>query len=246
MMGFSLKSLQAPLSKAAQIELDFEYQIVRSNRKTMAIHVSVQGVQLRIPHQMTDQFALKFLIKKQQWVKKQLLKHASKSSLIPKLEIGQEILWLGTGHKIQYIKDTKMGISLQQKQFIVTAPKLPTKHQLIKLFQDFFKLQAKQLLVPLTEETCGNMGLLSRLSAVRFRRTKSKWGHCTRQGNIQYNWLIMGAPLEVIEYLVVHEVAHLQYPHHQADFWKLVERTCADYKNHDKWLNQNSIQLTWM
>ncbi len=121
----------------------------------------------------------------------------------------------------------------------------PTSEQLQKLFIQYFKSQAKDMLTKLTYQQADQMHLLHKLNGVRFRRTKTKWGHCTNKGVIQFNWLIMGAPIKVIEYLVVHEVAHLKHPNHQAAFWSFVKQYCENYKAEDKWLKENGIKLGW-
>ena len=81
------------------------------------------------------------------------------------------------------------------------------------------------------------VGLL--ISLVSFRKTKTKWGHCSTRGIIQFNWLIMMAPNEVIDYLVAHEVSHLVHMNHSTDYWRVVSSLCPNYKIHRDWLREN-------
>jgi predicted metal-dependent hydrolase len=225
--------------------LDFEFKIVRSKRKSIAIHIVQQGVEVRIPNKVSNDFAVKFLMSKQKWVKIKLNEQQQINKALPKVSIGESILWKGKLHVITYQVAQKTQLIKGDKTFIVCASTIPSEQKLLNLFELFFKQQAKEYLTELTINIAQDMAVSSKLSEVRFRRTKSKWGHCTSKGNIQFNWLVMGAPVEVINYLVIHEVAHLTYPNHQASFWQRVQYYCSNYKMHDKWLKDNGFKLSW-
>ena len=73
---------------------------------------------------------------------------------------------------------------------------------------------------------------------------RTKWGGCSRRRNLSFNWrLVMAAP-EVLDYIVVHELAHLAEPHHSTKFWLLVRSYCPDYDRHRRWLRDNKGRLT--
>ena len=76
------------------------------------------------------------------------------------------------------------------------------------------------------------------------RFTRSKWGHCTSEGVLQYNWHIVLAPEPVVDYLVAHEVCHLRHLNHSAHFWALVASVCPDYQAQRDWLKANGRCLT--
>lgn len=225
---------------------DFPYSIVRSQRKTAAIHVSPRGVQIRIPHGVSDEFALRFLDDKQSWVRKKLVEQAQKKALIPEVAIGKTLLWQGEEKTLIYQKGLRWRIFWQSHLLVIEGPQEPAKDKVLALLESFFKSQAKQVLTALTLHVTEKLNLKHRLNKVTFRRTKSKWGHCTSAGVIQYNWLIMGAPEAVIYYLVCHEVCHLQYGNHGKQFWNLVERTCPNYVEGKQWLKENGLLLDWM
>ena len=73
-----------------------------------------------------------------------------------------------------------------------------------------------------------------------FRLQKSKWGSCGSNGHISLNWGLITCPFEVMEYVVIHELAHLKHQNHSKRFWALVESFCPDYKQHKKWLKNNN------
>lgn len=225
---------------------DFPYSIVRSQRKTAAIHVSPRGVQVRIPHGVTDEFALRFLDDKQSWVRKKLGEQAQQQALIPEVAIGKTLLWQGEEKTLIYQKGLRWRIFLQSHLLVIEGPHEPAKDKVQVLLESFFKSQAKQVLTALTHHVAEKLHLQNRLNKVTLRRTKSKWGHCTSAGVIQYNWIIMGAPEAVIYYLVSHEVCHLKHGNHGKQFWNLVERICPNYIAAQKWLKENGLKLDWL
>ena len=79
--------------------------------------------------------------------------------------------------------------------------------------------------------------------AVGVRYYKSRWGSCNSRGELQFNWLLLMAPPEVVDYVVVHELAHLRHFNHSPAFWQLVERVMPDYARHRTWLKQQVIPV---
>ena len=78
---------------------------------------------------------------------------------------------------------------------------------------------------------------------ITIRNQKTKWGSCTREGNLNFNCLLMMAPPEVLDYVVVHELCHRLEMNHSARFWGQVQKVMPDYKKHRKWLKENGGSL---
>lgn len=72
---------------------------------------------------------------------------------------------------------------------------------------------------------------------------KTRWGSCSKKGNINLNWRLIMAPLHVIDYVVVHQLCHLKVMNHSKDFWNLVVSILPDYHESRKWLNVNGNRL---
>lgn len=83
-----------------------------------------------------------------------------------------------------------------------------------------------------------------RINRISIRGQKTRWGSCSRLGNLNFNWKLIMAPQAVIDYIVIHELAHLKEMNHSSRFWSLVESLCPDYKKHRKWLKENGLRLT--
>lgn len=78
---------------------------------------------------------------------------------------------------------------------------------------------------------------------ITIRHQRTRWGSCSGKGNLNFNCLLMLAPAEVLDYVVVHELCHRKEMNHSSQFWAEVERVCPDYRTHRKWLKQNGISL---
>ncbi len=78
---------------------------------------------------------------------------------------------------------------------------------------------------------------------VTIRAQRSRWGSCSRAGNLNFNCLLMLAPPEVRDYVAVHELCHRKEMNHSARFWAEVERICPDYRVHRQWLKDNGSAL---
>jgi len=72
---------------------------------------------------------------------------------------------------------------------------------------------------------------------------KSRWGSCSAKGKVDFNWKIMMAPNQIVDYVVVHELCHLKYHDHSVRFWKSVERVIPEYAECKEWLKANAGQL---
>ncbi|EAT11316.1 M48 family metallopeptidase [Bermanella marisrubri] len=222
-----------------------DYAIRYSRRKTAAIHITQQGVELRLPHGVSESWGHQFIQQKRDWIERKLKEQSRYTQHIPNLEWGSTILWHGQPVPLTYQPATQASLKLTPHGFVFSAKTEPNKEIRKKWLADFFKQEARNYLTSLTNEKVAALNLQDQLKAVRLRYTKSKWGHCSSVGNIQYNWLIMGAPFEVIDYLVCHEVSHLIHLNHSPAFWQQVAKICPDYKKHQAWLKQEGVRLAW-
>lgn len=78
---------------------------------------------------------------------------------------------------------------------------------------------------------------------ITLRQQKTRWGSCAASGNLNFNWLLILAPPEVLDYVVVHELCHRREMNHSQAFWKEVEKILPDYRERQKWLKDNGWRL---
>ena len=88
-----------------------------------------------------------------------------------------------------------------------------------------------------------NMHYRFAFGRVSIKEQKSRWGSCSRQGNLNFNWRLLLAPLPVLDYVVIHELAHLKELNHSPRFWAIVAQTCPEYAARRRWLRQHGRDL---
>ena len=232
----------------AQTALSNHYRIVRSRRKTVAIHVKGEQVEVRAPHSVDTRWIAAFVDSKQLWINKQLLLQKQRAQETLTLAHQAPIYLLGQELKQHWLyNQTRSFIQQENDQLIIG---LNTNHtnaaaQAHKLISQWLKQQASELMTPLTRELAKQLKLDYKLSDVRYRKTKSKWGHCTQNGVIQYNWLAIMAPRFVVDYLICHETCHLQFMNHSRQFWQLVDHCYPNSESAKQWLKQHGHRL-WL
>jgi len=97
-----------------------------------------------------------------------------------------------------------------------------------KHIDTFYKEKAKECIPDLVNYWASVMQLT--YNKCSFRKTRRQWGSCSRNNNLSFNTMMMKLPQDIIEYIVVHELAHIVHKHHQKSFWSLVEKHLPDYK----------------
>ena len=78
---------------------------------------------------------------------------------------------------------------------------------------------------------------------VRIKEQKTRWGSCSKKGNLNFNWKLIMAPAWVLNYVIVHELCHLRYLNHSKEFWSILANYMPDYKNATAWLKENGSAL---
>jgi predicted metal-dependent hydrolase len=79
-----------------------------------------------------------------------------------------------------------------------------------------------------------------KVNGIRMKNNASNWGSCSTKGNINISVRLMMANEAAVDYVIIHELAHLKEANHSSRFWKIVEQACPDYKIHERWLKENS------
>ena len=105
----------------------------------------------------------------------------------------------------------------------------------------FLKLAARQRLQAASERYAAQLG--ARFSKITLRDTRSRWGSCSHTGALSYNWRLVMAPPEVLDYVAAHEVAHLREMNHSSAFWAVVAGLRPDYARDRAWLKREGGRL---
>jgi len=136
--------------------------------------------------------------------------------------------------------EARRGVWKEEMQLKVSGPEA----HLPRRVQDWFKREARrrftERLQHYREAVAGRTGKL------RLTDTKSRWGSCAANGTISLSWRLICTPVNVQEYVLAHEAAHLREPHHGPAFWRLVEELVPQPKADRAWLRQHGLALQRM
>ena len=228
--------------------LGFEFSIARSaRRRTVSIEVRAANVVIRAPLNVANTFLMGFLQQKAAWVRAKIAEQQVTLAAQPPTTV------YGQGTHIPFMNET-LGlvigrgsraaitrIGAQLHILLSTRVRMTEQEQIRALLARWYQQQALHILTRKTGEVCARAGLS--YTSVKVRATRSKWGHCTSKGVIQYNWQILLAPEAIVDYLVAHEVSHLRHQNHSADFWALVTSLCPSCKADRAWLKAKGATL---
>ena len=223
---------------------DVPYRLVRSRRrKRLGLVLAASGVEVRIPERCAARHGHQFLQENIHWVRTQLLRADTRASEVPQYQyrFGETLPWLGRPHRLQRAaRPGDSGIA-DGVIAVYTRAVEPGESQLQAALQRLLQREALALLGHKSQQFAAQIGV--QFSTVKVRRTKSKWGHCSIRGELQYNWLVCLAPEQIVDYLVAHEVSHLRHHNHSRAFWLQVESVCPRYRELRRWLRDNGHRL---
>ena len=231
------------IDTTAQIFLDTpKYEVIRTNRQTLTLYVKQQSVIVRCPLATTNAEINQFIETNRNWI----LDRLKEDQIFQK-----ETLKIKENHKIFYqakertivFKEGRVGrVEVKRDEFIIQCKKInPTLAK--KQVESYLIDKATEYIIPRAKGLAEHLGVGAKISEIKLRKTKSKWGHCTSQGVVQFNWLIMLAPNSIIDYIITHEVCHLIRMDHSQNFWDLVESICPDHEKYVTWLKNHEHRL---
>ena len=122
--------------------------------------------------------------------------------------------------------------SLEEGYFLFLGEKKELKEFKIKSLDSFYKNEIQKVLPFLVEKYSNIMQLYP--NKISYRKNKRTWGSCNYKNELNFNILLMRYPIYIMEYIVIHELAHIKHKNHSKDFWILVEKFCPNYKDIEK------------
>ncbi|OQK15876.1 hypothetical protein AU255_16945 [Methyloprofundus sedimenti] len=232
------------------------YQIRRSQRARRArIVVTADKVEVVAPLRMPEKQIQQFMHAKQAWIesaKNKVQRHVDSSvSFAPEsYQQGAKIPYLGESYllQIEFGQHTQIRIDFFQS-FIVYVPEKFKKMYSGTALNEQIRLAIihwmGQAAAKQAQKTIDQFAPLYQLSprSISIKTQKSRWGSCGIHNDINLNWLLILAPAEVFEYVVVHELCHIQQRNHSAAFWALVARHCPGYEQQRRWLKKYGASL---
>jgi predicted metal-dependent hydrolase len=219
--------------------MDLSYTVQRSEkRKKLTITVERdRTVVVHAPSHASDDTIERVVESKRQWIFDKT-RHEQKYQELPhppgkELVNGESALYLGRQYRIEVIKDDSSDIKFAQR-FMVPASHAARRKGAMR---DWYIARAGEKILPRVEHHARNLGV--EFKQAKIVDSRYRWGSCTLQDNVNFNWRLIKAPMFVIDYVIVHELAHLIEANHTPDFWNIVRTQALTMDKARLWLKEN-------
>ena len=225
------------------MKYNFNISIKRTNRlKTISLQVKNQEVVLSVPRFVSDGEIDNIIERKINWINNKLaIEKTNSLDMKRKYENGDKFLYFGSEYSLIIKDSNKDNVYLYKNNIIVEVNNNFNATYIRNILKTWYISESKKYLI----KTNSYYEILIGVEANKllFGKYKSKWGSCNSKKIISYDWRIIMAPLEVIHYLIIHELCHIKYLNHSNNFWNTVEKYMANYKLQKQWLKTNSNKL---
>lgn len=215
--------------------VDFPLKVNTSfklKRLSLRIDHKKRLVVFSIPKWYGKKKALEFLNEHLDWIEQKL----AELPTMKDFEDGEKISLFG--QSVTICHDLNFGAPKLINNILYVGGEKEFLHRRIK---DYIKREAKKEFFEKSKTLAKKLG--KKLEGVTIKDTKSRWGSCSTLNHINYNWRIALAPLETIDYLMAHEVAHLSHQDHSPSFWRTVDTLNPNAYAGKKWLEQHGNEL---
>lgn len=194
------------------------YKIIRSKRRTVALLISPDAtLTVRAPFVTTLEYIRKLVFEKRSWINKKQMQ-ILKNGIPPpsKKFVGSEdFFYLGKLYKLNF--ESRAGTI------------------------EWYRRQALPKITERARWYSQKTGW--EFKSISITKAEKRWGSCSPSGSINFSWKLIMAPPEVVDYVVVHELAHIPERNHSAGFWNKVKSVLPDYKERRKWLRENETKF---
>ena len=211
-----------------------DYKLIRSKRRTLALQINNNAeLIVRAPFSMNFNKIDDFIAKKANWIdktKQKINKQLTKDTC-------NEVYYLGIKYNLIIVKNLTEELIFDGKNFY-----LDEQQQIHKtyIFNTWYQEQFVKIAVPIIQNYAKKHKLI--YNKLTIKNQKTIWGSCSAKNNINLNYMLLQAPINSINYVIIHELCHTIYKNHAQDFWHLVKSIMPDYKIHQKWLKNFSIR----
>lgn len=233
---------------AYQVNLDNQIVVYTLKRSVGARYARLEvrldsGLTLVIPRTYKQSQIPALLEKKKRWILSKLARYKQSPGIPTERELkdSDTIPYLGRNLEISIQENySDIGsIGTEGDRLIINVPN--QNHKLGLIIVQWYKRQAAEIIKEKVDKLSARFGLTYNRLSIRSQRTR--WGSCSYDGNLNFNWKLIMAPEPVVDYVVIHELMHLEEMNHTSKFWKLVADLCPRWREHKKWLREHEAEL---
>lgn len=222
------------------------YAIRRSDRaRRVRIQVSAEGVEVVVPRRMALREVEPFVAEKRPWVERTLrrMRAAEAEHPPPRLEDGGQVPYLGEQLVLRLAVEpgrSRAHVAWRGEELHVRVGSGDPEAARVAL-ERWYRRRAHEEIAPRLDAAAARAGRSYARLAIRGQR--SRWASCSPTGTMSFNWRLLLAPAEVLDYVVEHEVAHLDIADHSERFWGLLAKRRPGYRAEQRWLRQHGHTL---
>lgn len=220
--------------------MSMPYTLIRTSRRTLALVIDSSGsLIVRAPRRMPLREIEAFITLKEHWIlkKKESAQERSKQQTTQALH---EASTLSVGGEALTVSAADVSFAFVYHGTLL----LPSAQPLHKALTTWLLGRAEVLLTPLVAAQEARTGLHA--MSLHFSSARTRWGSMNAAGAMRLNIALLLCPTEIIDYVIVHELAHLRHPNHSSTFWALVEQLMPDYRQQRAWLKRNQHLIQWL
>lgn len=203
------------------------------------IDIDIRGVVVVLPEDSNTN-PEEFLRENGNWVLRKHRKYEQYREAAPDrtFEIGETFPYLG--EECELVVETRPKAAVEGGAIRLRRNAVD-QSSIKRALENFYRREARDRFEARADHYAAEMGVAYEKIEIRNQRTK--WGSCSTSGTLGLNWRLMMARPEIIDYVVVHELAHLREANHNREFWMIVATHDPEYREHAEWLEENSSQL---
>lgn len=216
-------------------------KVIKSKRKTISIYIERDGsVSARVPQSLSEVEIFKLLKAKEYQIFKHLAEwqELNENAVEREYVSGQSFLYLGRNYRLKYDEVEKGKLHFNKNTFFLHPEDKPKAKE---LFIKFYKEKLNQKLPEIVIRYQGQLGVCP--NTIKVMELQNRWASCTPNANVNFHWKCAMAPVDVIHYIVVHELAHLIHNNHSKAFWNEVDKILPNYDEQVYWLKINGAGM---
>ena len=222
---------------------DIKYSLTRSQRKTASIYIERDGrVSVLVPETLTGKQVEELIERKRKWIYSNLAEWHDLNAAKVRREFvnGESFLYLGRSYRLKLARDQESPLLLKDGYFCLHVNN-GSRRTATAAFRDFYREKGRQRIPERVAYYGDRMGVWPK--AVKIIDLKNRWASCSPGGNVNFHWKCMMAPPTVLDYIIVHELAHLIHANHTVAFWNEVDKVMPDYGERKEWLRVNGAGM---
>lgn len=225
---------------------EIDYFLVRSKKrkKTLMLKIERDGrVVMHVPYHTPEGEIDKFIKEKLPWVKKKIhekQKNADSTESPKKFVAGEKFLYLGDHYPLE-LREPGSGrnrLALSHGTFYLDKDCLPRARD---FFVKWYKERAQEIFIERVNYYSKKLKLYPK--EIRISSAKRRYGSCSLANMLSFTFRLVMAPYPMIDYVIVHELAHIKVKNHSQHFWMYMEEVMPDYRKYKKWLKDHSPSL---